>query len=585
MKAKEAADYSAITELRALYGMMSPRRRRHLVLMFVVMLVVAVAELVTIGLAVPFLSVVLAPGRSGPAPSPWGLPFPAAGGSSLVTAALLFAGAGVVAALARLLLAGISQSFAFRLGHELGTTMFSRMLRQPYGYYIARNTTELLIGMEKVQVVVYSVLLPAIQGVSATVLAVCITILLFLIHPYAAALGGVVMAGVYISISLATRSRLRSNSAVLTQSATARMKLVREGLGGIRDILLDQSQEVFEDTFREFDARYRRAQAANSLINSAPRHIVESAALILVAFVAVGVSFRQGGVVNALPLLGAFALGSQRLIPLLQQVYAGWSQCLGNIHALRDTLNLLRAPVVVSIPRSTTQPPLPFTREIVIDNVSFRYGDGAYAVSGASLRIPRGARVGVVGRSGGGKSTLLDLLMGLLEPTSGEIRVDGQLLDAATRPHWQRQIAHVPQAIYLADRSIAANIAFGEAEDRIDMERMEAAARQAEIHDFIMGLPEGFGTRVGERGVQLSGGQRQRVGIARALYKRASLLIFDEVTSALDEATEAAVMKSIAAIESGRTVVIVTHRISNLDSCDFIVRMDGGRLVAPAPVG
>jgi ATP-binding cassette subfamily B protein len=363
------------------------------------------------------------------------------------------------------------------------------------------------------------------------------------------------------------------------------MKLVREGLGGIRDILLDQSQEVFEDTFREFDARYRRAQAANSLINSAPRHIVESAALILVAFVAVGVSFRQGGVVNALPLLGAFALGSQRLIPLLQQVYAGWSQCLGNIHALRDTLNLLRAPVVVSIPRSTTQPPLPFTREIVIDNVSFRYGDGAYAVSGASLRIPRGARVGVVGRSGGGKSTLLDLLMGLLEPTSGEIRVDGQLLDAATRPHWQRQIAHVPQAIYLADRSIAANIAFGEAEDRIDMERMEAAARQAEIHDFIMGLPEGFGTRVGERGVQLSGGQRQRVGIARALYKRASLLIFDEVTSALDEATEAAVMKSIAAIESGRTVVIVTHRISNLDSCDFIVRMDGGRLVAPAPVG
>jgi ABC-type multidrug transport system fused ATPase/permease subunit len=175
--------------------------------------------------------------------------------------------------------------------------------------------------------------------------------------------------------------------------------------------------------------------------------------------------------------------------------------------------------------------------------------------------------------------------MGLLEPTSGEIRVDGTRLDAATRPHWQRQIAHVPQAIYLADRSIAANIAFGEPEDRIDMERMEAAARQAEIHDYVMGLPDGFGTRVGERGVQLSGGQRQRVGIARALYKRATLLIFDEVTSALDEVTEAAVMRSIFAIESGRTVVIVTHRLANLDECDFVVRMDGGRLVVSAPIG
>jgi ATP-binding cassette subfamily B protein len=545
------------------------------------MLVVAVAELATIGSAVPFLSVVL--GRAGTGASP--VPLTLEGGSPLIRAALVFAGAGVAAALSRLLLAAVSQSFAFRLGHELGTSMFGRMLRQPYGHYVARNTTELLLGIERVQVVVFSVLLPAIQAVSAGVLSVCITILLFLIHPHAAALGAVVMGAVYFTISLATRSRLTRNSAVLSQSSTARMKLVREGLGGIRDILLDQSQEVFEDSFREVDARYRRAQAANSLINTAPRHIVESAALLLVAFVAVWVSYRQGGVVDALPVLGAFALGAQRLVPLLQQVYAGWSHCMGNVHALRDVLALLRAPVVAALPRSVAQPPLAFEREIVMHDVSFRYGGGGYAVRGVSLCVPRGARVGVVGRSGGGKSTLLDLLMGLLEPTCGEIRVDDKLLDAGTRPHWQRQIAHVPQAIYLADRSIAANIAFGEPEDRLDWERLENAARQAEIHDFIAGLPEGFHTRVGERGVQLSGGQRQRVGIARALYKRASLLIFDEVTSALDEATEAAVMRSIAAIESGRTVVIVTHRESNLDRCDFVVRMDGGRLVVAAPAG
>jgi ABC-type multidrug transport system fused ATPase/permease subunit len=264
-------------------------------------------------------------------------------------------------------------------------------------------------------------------------------------------------------------------------------------------------------------------------------------------------------------------------------VYFGFTQYAGNLHALRDLLALLRAPVVPVLPQSAATP-LPFAQDVLLRDVSFSYAHGTDVIRGVTLRIPRGARVGIVGRSGGGKSTLLDLLMGLLEPTAGEILVDGVPIDEATRPRWQAQIAHVPQAIYLADRSVAENIAFGEPEERIDTARMESAARQAEVYDFITGLPDGFGTRVGERGVQLSGGQRQRIGIARALYKRADLLILDEVTSALDEVTEAAVIRSLSALESEKTVVIVTHRLSNLDTCDLVIRLDGGRVVqAGAP--
>jgi ATP-binding cassette subfamily B protein len=583
MKARDlpVRDHSAITQLRALYGMMSPKRRRHLLLMLAVMLVVAVAELVTIGSAVPFLSVVLAPGRAGAAAGGF-----LEGGSSLVAAALLFAGAGVVAALARLLLAAVSQSFAFRLGHELGTAIFSRMLRQPYGHYVARNTSELLVGMEKVQAVVYGVLLPAIQGVSAVVLSVCITVLLFLIHPHAAALGAVMMTAVYFTISLATRSRLRSNSAVLSQNATARMKLVREGLGGIRDILLDQSQEVFEDSFREIDVRFRRAQAVNSLINTAPRHIVESAALMLVAIVAVGASYGRGGVVDALPVLGAFALGAQRLIPLLQQVYAGWSQCMGNIHALRDVLTLLRAPVVAALPRSTA-------RAAARLHPRDRHRRRLVPLRRRRVRRARGEPAHPPGRArrGGG-----EVGRGEEHPPRPADGAAGAHLRRDPRGRHAPGRGHAP-ALAAADRPRAAGDLPRRPLDRREHRLRRAGGPHRHGADGGRGAPgrdprlrHGAPGRLrnaggGARRAAFRGRQRSAWGIARALYKRATLLIFDEVTSALDEVTEAAVMRSIFAIESGRTVVIVTHRLANLDECDFVVRMDGGRLVVSAPIG
>jgi ABC-type multidrug transport system fused ATPase/permease subunit len=246
---------------------------------------------------------------------------------------------------------------------------------------------------------------------------------------------------------------------------------------------------------------------------------------------------------------------------------------------LADVVVLMQAPIVTSLPRDRAKAPVPFHRDIAFDRVGFRYQARASALTSVSLTIAKGERVGLIGETGSGKSTLLDVLMGLLDPTSGAVLIDGEPLVDRNRANWQAQIAHVPQMIYLADSSIASNIAFGEPEEAIDMARVRHAASRAHIDDFIAGLPHGYGTSVGERGVRLSGGQRQRIGIARALYKRASVLIFDEATSALDGKIESSIMRSIFELERGLTLVMIAHRTTTLVGCDRIVRLADGELV------
>ena len=299
-------------------------------------------------------------------------------------------------------------------------------------------------------------------------------------------------------------------------------------------------------------------------ISGAPRHVLEAAGIVSIAILAVLVSSRPSGLIGAIPVLGALALGAQRLLPLLQQAYSGWSQLAGNRDALADILALLAAPIVATPVRDRSRPPAPFQRDIRFDRVGFGYEGSEPVLRDVDLVIPKGGRLGIVGRTGSGKSTLLDLLIGLLEPTSGEISVDGKRIDDSSRGEWQAQIAHVPQNIFLTDASIAANIAFGEAEADIDMERVRSAALGAAANTFIERMPAGYDTIVGERGVRLSMGQRQRIGIARALYGRAILLIFDEATSALDSETEADVLSAVAALGREMTVVMIAHRASTL---------------------
>jgi ATP-binding cassette subfamily B protein len=317
----------------------------------------------------------------------------------------------------------------------------------------------------------------------------------------------------------------------------------------------------------------RRAEGSNSFILQSPKFGMEALGMVLIAGLAFTFRRAPGGLSSAIPVLGAIALGAQRLMPALQQAYWAWSSLIGSEASLRDTMRLLDQ----ELPAHAGKPnpaPMPFEREIELRDLGFRYGPAApWVLRHLDLRIPRGSRVGFKGTTGSGKSTLIDLVMGLLDPTEGALLVDGQPIDDANRRAWQVRIAHVPQSIFLADTSIAENIAFGVPGSRIDMEKVREAARQAHIAADIESWPEGFSTRVGERGVRLSGGQRQRIGIARALYKRASVIIFDEATSALDSDTEESVMRSIDGLGQDLTLLIVAHRLSTLRGCDRIVEV------------
>ena len=302
--------------------------------------------------------------------------------------------------------------------------------------------------------------------------------------------------------------------------------------------------------------------------------------MALIGGLAYALSSQSGGVQSALPVLGALALGAQRLLPALQQIYMSWVTIAGNQASVIDTVNLLDQP----LPDSANKPdpePLAFSEVIRFESVRFRYlSDAPWVLDGVNLTIPKGARVGFVGTTGSGKSTALDLLMGLLEPTQGEILVDGAPLHGERLRSWQQTIAHVPQSIFLADSTIAENIAFGVPKDEIDMERVREAALQAQIAQFIEGQKDGYQELVGERGIRLSGGQRQRIGIARTLYRKSSVLAFDEATSSLDNQTEQDIMKSIERLRRDLTIIIIAHRLTTVQSCDLIFELARGKVVA-----
>jgi ATP-binding cassette, subfamily B, bacterial PglK len=570
-----------IAALRILYSRLSSARRRALFAVLGLMLTGALAEVITIGALIPFLATVADPQGAravafvAPLLDLLGLQGPVA---TIYVLAGIFAIAALVAGGLRLLLLWTSNRFVHGVAHDFAVAVYASELHQPYSHHAGRNSSEIIAAIDKVNITRGEVLSPLMQALIAVVISGFLVTALIVIEPLVALVAGAGFLIIYVAAASVTRPRLQRNSGVIALTMNQRIKALQEGMGGIRDVILDQSQPVFRETFEKADAGYRKAMAKNVFLSGAPRYVVEATSLILIALVVIVVTNRAGGLSTAVPVLGVFALGAQKLLPLIQQIFNGWAKCMGSRQVLFDLAALLRRPPP-QIP--TVKTPLPFDTSIVLDNVGFSYtSDRGPAISAVSLEIPKGARVGLAGTTGSGKSTLMDLILGLLEPSEGEIRIDGEALTAANRPAWQKNIAHVPQFIYLTDASVAENIAFGIRRRDIDMARVRHAAEQAELAEVVAALPQGYETRVGERGIQLSGGQRQRIGIARALYKQASVLVFDEATSALDTDTETAVMEAIDRLDRSLTILIVAHRLSTLEGCDFVLRLDAGRLAA-----
>lgn len=539
------------------------------------------AEILSIGAVLPFLAVLTDPERIFQLPAAQPL-IRAVGMTSasqlLFPLTITFGIAALISGAMRLLLLWASTRLSFATGADLSISIYRRTLYQPYSVHVARNSSEVISGISgKANGVIGSIIVPTITLISSSIMMTAILIALLSLNPAIAlaAFGGFGL--IYAVIIKLTRKQQLINSKCIARESTQIIKSLQEGLGGIRDVLIDGSQAVYCQIYQSADHPVRKAQGNNSFIGASPRFGIEALGMMLIALLAYALARQPDGIAKAIPVLGALALGAQRLLPVLQQAYGSWSSIQGGQISLRDTLDLLDQP----LPDYVDQPvakPLPYYQQIELNNLSFRYTEQTpWVLQNLDLTIQKGSRIGFIGITGSGKSTLLDIVMGLLAPTDGTLEIDGQPIVTGNNRAWQAHIAHVPQAIYLADSTIEENIAFGVPKGKIDHSRVKQAAQKAQIADIIESWPKKYQTYVGERGIRLSGGQRQRIGIARALYKQADVIIFDEATSALDNETEQAVMQAIERLGDDLTVLIIAHRLTTLKNCTQIVELaDGG---------
>ncbi|MGN6156394.1 MAG: ABC transporter ATP-binding protein [Sphingomicrobium sp.] len=563
--------------LKRLYSLLQPGRRREIWLIAVLTLASGAAEVATIGSVVPFLAL-LASGSSSNR-FPWIEPaFRMVGATTreqqLFAATAFLCVAAIAAGIVRIVLTFQTQKFVFSFGHRLSVEIQRRTLLQPFAWHAAHNSSEQLATIEKAEIVTTGVLLPLAQALAASILIAVVCFFLVQIAPFPTIVAGLGIGAAYYGLAALARERLESNSQNLNRAFEERIRILQEGLGGIRDVVLDGSQAGVLDQFRSADLRAARSLANSGFVSTIPRFLVESAGIVVIAALALFLTVRQGGLAAAIPVLGALALGAQRLLPLVQQVYTGWSTVTANKVVLEDVIRRLNLPIPEAV---IPGPRLPFSREIEFRDVSFVYADRLHpAVESLSFTIERGSRVALTGPTGSGKSTTADLLMGLLDPSGGTILVDGVPLTDENRQRWRANVAHVPQVPFVADASFARNIAVSA---EFDMDRVRHAASLAQLDSFIESLPQGYESRVGERGARMSGGQLQRLAIARAIYKDTPLLVLDEATSGLDTETEAAVLSALDRLhEQGRTIVIISHRATTTARCDSALRLKSGRL-------
>ena len=471
--------------------------------------------------------------------------------------------------------------YAAAVGSEFSCEAYFRTLHQPYEFHVQCNSAALINGTTTQVGLTVGALTAFLQLSTAAVVCAGLLVGLLIIDPKVALIAFVLFGSAYGTLALTIKNRLRSNSKVIARSTTQQVKTLQEGLGGIRDVLLYGSQSAYLDTYKRADWSQRKLQAENGFLGSFPRYAIEALGVVAICVLGGTLMLSGDSEPNVVPLIGSLALGAQRLLPALQQIYSGWSILKSYSSGIEAVLSMLNQ----SMPLSTSiSEPFQLEKSICLENVVFAYRDNDTKIlKDIDMSINSGQCIGLVGHTGGGKSTLVDVIMGLLQPTTGRVLIDGLDLHDLSRPErllaWRAAIAHVPQNIFLSDNSFAENIAFGVPRSQINMPRVRKAAEQAQIAPYIEGLPLSYDTFVGERGIRLSGGQKQRIGIARALYRHAKVLILDEATSALDTRTESVVMESIGSLSKHLTIIMVAHRLSTLKHCNKIFEISDGKIL------
>jgi ABC-type bacteriocin/lantibiotic exporter with double-glycine peptidase domain len=547
------------------------------------MIVASVAEVLSISAVLPFLGVLISPekifGHELAQPL-IALLHVETTQDLLLLFTLIFILTASFSGLARIALLWVQTRLSMAISADFSAEVYERTLYQPYILHVSRNSSEILAGAAKAGSLIGYIIQPTLIILSSLLILLAVIFTLLAIQPFMALSAFLGFGLIYAAVVFITKRRIVKNSQAVALQQGRVTKAIQEGLGGIRNVLIDGAQLAYLKLYKDAVIPMKAAQASNEVVATSPRFGVEALGVIFIAGLAyVLVVVTGAGATDAVPVLGALALGAQRLLPLLQQIYAAFITIKGNQASTQDALNLLDQPMPAFTFVESAEP-IEFHAAVTLKDLGFRYtSEGPWVLRHLDLEIPRGSRVGFVGVTGSGKSTLIDIIVGLLAPTEGKLLIDNVEITPENARAWQSHISHVPQEIFLADISIAENIAFGVPTERIDLYRVKQVSQQAQIAQVIESWSNGYDTLVGERGVRLSGGQRQRIGLARALYKQADVLVLDEATSSLDDTTERSVIEAIRHLNPNLTILMIAHRLSTLKNCTLIFELDLGRII------
>ncbi|MDF2231632.1 ABC transporter ATP-binding protein [Albimonas sp. CAU 1670] len=573
---------------RKLMYLLDARERRRFRLLVVLVILMGVANMAGVAAIFPLIGVMAEPGLI--ETNPWLARANALLGFEEPRSFILVMGLAVFVIFTGAIAIRAFTAWAlYRFGSYREFSITTRLLRsymsQPHEWFLGRHSADLTKAvLNEVGQMVNGVLYPSLDLMANTSIVTAMVVLMILVNPFAALLMAAVVGGAYVLIFSRVRKRVALMGERRFESQGLRYRFTQDAMMGAKELKVLGLEQGALDRFDRPAMIYAKAQASSRILAEVPRHLLEGVAFggMILVLLLLMVS-ENGNLSQILPVIGIYALAGARMLPAMQLVYRSMSQIRFNASALNSVYDDIKSAETRSLPSGPAPEPLHLRERLALEAVDYSYPNAERtALEALTIEIPAHATVGIVGGTGAGKSTAMDILLGLLPPRGGALTVDGRKVEGEDMLRaWRRSIGYVPQHIFLIDATVRENIAFGLKSEDIDDAAVERAARMAELHDFVVNeLPQGYETRVGDRGARLSGGQRQRVGIARALYHDPDVLIMDEATSALDNITERAVIDAVARLGGSKTIVMVAHRLSTVRNCDRIFLLERGAVSA-----
>ena len=568
-----------------LWDKLSNKRKSHIYGMFLMTLLSGFTEMLNLSAVVPFLLILTDPEKISRIPILFKISiFLGLESTSelIVPLTLLFAFTALLTGLIKILNLWLNTRLTALIGNDLSKEAYRNTLLKPYIMHIQGNSSLILNCISNNIPSTIAVIDRSLTILNASFVSLSLLIGLLIFNSKVTFLVVSILLIVYLTFAYFSKLRLRYNSRIINKNQKEQIKIIQESLGSIKDIIIFNCKKVYLSKYNKLDKSVRYLNGESIFLSSAPRYGIESLALFLLIISSLLMRNQVGYKEDTLVILGVFALAAQRLLPNLQVIYSSLSAIRANSNQAANILEILneRIPKDNFINSSNI---LNFKKNIKLQNIFFKYtSTGKNIIKGITLELYKGEKIGIIGKTGSGKTTLIDILLGLIKPYKGKLIVDGIDIHDPHNPEelikWQNLISYVPQDIFLNDNSFIENIAYGVPLELINFNEVVRCAKNARIHEFIKSTSNGYETSVGERGIKLSGGQLQRIGIARALYKRSKIIIFDEATSALDSDTETEVVESIRSLDRDLTTIMIAHRLNSLKNCDRIIDLDSGRV-------